>query len=198
MAQYDISRISPSKYGDGDRWRVQIDGDWYDAYLTADAGELQPGTYDVEFRTSPKTGKHYIVAIDGRYRTTQRAGGAAQRTQTPGPAPRSAPAAAPAVGAPAPSSGHKDMWICATSILQAVLDQGEEDDLVELAKRAALAARAVARVFEGAGADQARAVLDAAPPAPPPRSRAPNPPQPEGDPEDPRNTGPDFDDDIPF
>jgi hypothetical protein len=197
MATYAISHVSPSKYGDGDRWRIQIDGEWYDAYLTPEAGEIQPGDHEVEFKTSPKTGKHYIVAVDGRYRTTQRAGGVAQRPQAPAPAPRAPSPVAPAVAAPAPKSEHREMWIMATSILQAVIAQGETGDLVELAKTAATAARAAARVFDAAPVDAARAALEAAPPAPAPRGRA-NPPQPEGDPADPRNTGPDFDDDIPF
>ena len=90
MSHVHINRITPSKYGDGDRWRLEIDGEWYDAYLTAEAGSLTAGDYDVEFKTSPKTGKVYAVAIDGMYRT--------QGAQRPAPRPqracsRSSPAA---------------------------------------------------------------------------------------------------------
>ena len=131
MSLVHITRIMPSKYGDGDRWRLEIDGQWYDAYLTPDAQQLEPGDHDVEFKTSPKTQKVYAVAIDGRYRTQ----GAAQRPQyptqaVPGSAPRAAPAAAPAAPAAAPAApaeskaGAKDMWIMATSILQAVIEIG--------------------------------------------------------------------------
>lgn len=79
MSYVHISRIAPSKYGDGDRWRLEIDGEWYDAYLTPDASAVQPGEHEVEFKTSPKTGKVYAVAIDGRYRT----GGGQQRQAAP-------------------------------------------------------------------------------------------------------------------
>lgn len=200
MSYVHISRIAPSKYGAGDRWRLEIDGEWYDAYLTPDARDIQPGEHEVEFKTSPKTGKVYAVAIDGRYRT----GGGQQRQAAPRPAPGSAPRpAAPPASAPAETKpGAKDMWIMATSIMQAVIAQGglaAAASLSDLAREAANAARAAARVFEGAPVDTARAALAAAAPA---RSRAPTPPQPEGDPDDPRNFGSDpgepFDDDIPF
>lgn len=202
MSYVHINRIAPSKYGDGDRWRLEIDGEWYDAYLTPDASAVQPGEHEVEFKTSPKTGKVYAVAIDGRYRT----GGGQQRQAAPvaRPAPGSAPRpAAPAAAAPAETKPDaKDMWIMATSIMQSVLAHGgtpQWETLPELARAAANAARAAARVFDGAPVDTARAALAAAAPA---RSRAPTPPQPEGDPDDPRNFGSDpgepFDDDIPF
>ena len=190
MSYVHISRIAPSKYGDGDRWRLEIDGEWYDAYLTPDARDIQPGEHEVEFKTSPKTGKVYAVAIDGRYRT----GGGQQRQAAPRPAPGSAPRpATPPTAAPAETKpGAKDMWIMATSIMQSVLAHGgtpQWETLPELARAAANAARAAARVFEGAPVDAARAALRPAPAGPA---------VPEGDPEDPRNTGPDFDDDIPF
>lgn len=196
MSYVHINRIAPSKYGDGDRWRLEIDGEWYDAYLTPDASAVQPGVHEVEFKTSPKTGKAYAVAIDGRFRTginggprAPQAPQAAPRT-TPGPvaAPRMAGSALPAETKP----GAKDMWIMATSIMQAVIAQGglaAAASLSDLAREAANAARAAARVFEGAPVDAARAALRPAPAGPA---------VPEGDPEDPRNTGPDFDDDIPF
>lgn len=208
MSYVHISRIAPSKYGDGDRWRLEIDGEWYDAYLTPDARDIQPGDHEVEFKTSPKTGKVYAVAIDGRYRT----GGGQQRQAAPvaRPAPGSAPRpAAPPAAPPAETKpGAKDMWIMATSIIQAVIAQAgcSSGNLVDLAREAANAARAAARVLEGAPVDTARAALAAAAPGPA-RSRAPNPPQPDGDPDDPRNFGSDpgepggglpFDDDIPF
>jgi hypothetical protein len=189
MSLVHITRITPSKFGDGDRWRLEIDGEWYDAYLTADAGQLPAGDYDVEFKTSPKTGKVYAVAIDGRYRTQ----GGAQRPQqapqaVPGSAPRAAPA--PASAAPAESkAGAKDMWIMATSILQAVIakDGCAHGNLVDLAREAANAARAAQRVFDGTPLDAARAAV-----------RGPHPKPAPVDPDDPRETGPDFDDDIPF
>ena len=192
MSYVHISRIAPSKYGDGDRWRLEIDGEWYDAYLTPDARDIQPGEHEVEFKTSPKTGKVYAVAIDGRYRTSgwQQRQAAPVARPSPGSAPRPA---APAAAAPAETKpGAKDMWIMATSIMQSVLAHGgtpQWETLPELARAAANAARAAARVFEGAPVDTARAALRPAPAGPA---------VPEGDPEDPRNTGPDFDDDIPF
>lgn len=190
MSLVHVSRISPSKFGDGDRWRLEIDGEWYDAYLTPDAASIQAGDHEIEFKTSPKTGKHYIVAVDGRYRT----GGVQRPATAPRPVPGSAPrpAAAPAPPMPAETKpGQKDMWIMATSIMQAVIAQSgcASGNLVDLAREAANAARAAARVFEGAGVDRALAAMAA------PRQPAP---EPEGDPGDPRNTGPDFDDDIPF
>lgn len=189
MSYVHISRIAPSKYGDGDRWRLEIDGEWYDAYLTPDASAVQPGEHEVEFKTSPKTGKVYAVAIDGRYRT----GGGQQRQAAPRPAPGSArrPATPPPAAPAETKPGAKDMWIMATSIMQAVIGQAgcAPGNLVDLAREAANAARAAARVFEGAPVDTARAALRPAPAGPA---------VPEGDPEDPRNTGPDFDDDIPF
>lgn len=192
MSYVHINRIAPSKYGDGDRWRLEIDGEWYDAYLTPDASAVQPGEHEVEFKTSPKTGKVYAVAIDGRYRT----GGGQQRQAAPvaRPAPGSArrPATPPPAAPAETKPGAKDMWIMATSIMQAVIAQGglaAAASLSDLAREAANAARAAARVFEGAPVDAARAALRPAPTGPA---------VPEGDPEDPRNTGPDFDDDIPF
>lgn len=188
MSYVHISRIEPSKYGDG--WRLEIDGEWYGAYLTPDARDIQPGEHEVEFRTSPKTGNVYAVAIDGRYRK----GGGQQRQAAPvaRPVPGSAPRpATPPPAAPAETKpGAKDMWIMATSIIQAVIAQGTAyDSLPDLAREAANAARAAARVFEGAPVDAARAAL---------RPAAAGHAVPEGDPGDPRNTGPDFDDDIPF
>ena len=196
MSYVHISRITPSKFGDGDRWRLEIDGEWYDAYLTPEAADLQPGVHEVEFKTSPKTGKAYAVAIDGRFRTginggprAPQAPQAAPRT-TPGPvaSPRMAGSALPAEAKP----GAKDMWIMATSIMQAMIAQGgvEMDSLVALAREAANAARAAARVFDGAPVDAVRAAIRPAPVAPQAG--------PLGDPDDPRNAGPDFDDDIPF
>jgi hypothetical protein len=100
----------------------------------------------------------------------------------------------PAAPMPAETKpGQKDMWIMATSICQAVIQRfvsWQHGELVALAREAANAARAAARVFDGARVDEARSAL-----SPPPRPAAP---EPEGDPGDPRNTGPDFDDDIPF
>jgi hypothetical protein len=190
MSIVHVSRITPSKFGDGDRWRLEIDGEWYDAYLSPDAAELQAGDHDVEFKTSPKTGKAYAVAVDGRYRT----GGAQRAPQrsnvVPGSLP-ARPAPVPTVAAlPAETKpGAKDMWIMATSICQAVIAQpGVEiakGDLVELAREAANAARAAQRVFDGAPLDAVRAAVRPAP-------------APQADPEDPRQAGPDFDDDIPF
>lgn len=197
MSYVRINRITPSKFGEGDRWRLEIDGEWYDAYLTSDAGQLQPGDYEVEFKTSPKSGKVYAVAIDGKYRTQ---GGAsrppAAAQQIPGTAPR-APAPVPTLTMLASQKpGERDMWIMATSICQAVIAKGESWEhgaLVELAREAANAARAAARVFEAAPIDAAKAAAER--PAVPVSKRAPAL---MGDPEDPRNAGPDFDDDIPF
>ena len=191
MSHVHINRITPSKFGDGDRWRLEIDGEWYDAYLTPDAAQIEPGDHDVEFKTSPKTGKVYAVAIDGRYRTQ----GAAQRPQqapqpVPGSAPRAAPAPAPATSTWADAKpGAKDMWIMATSILQAVIakDGCAHGNLVDLAREAANAARAAQRVFDGAPMDAVKAAV-----------RPPHPKPAPADPDDPRETGPDFDDDISF
>lgn len=190
MSHVHINRITPSKYGDGDRWRLEIDGEWYDAYLTPDAGSLTAGDYDVEFKTSPKTGKVYAVAIDGKYRTQ---GGGARPQQAPQAIPGSAPAPrapAPSAAAPAESkAGAKDMWIMATSIMQAVIAQNgcAAGNLVDLAREAANAARAAQRVFDGAPMDAVKAAV-----------RPPHPQPAPVDPGDPRETGPDFDDDVPF
>jgi hypothetical protein len=215
MAAYNVTRITPSKYGNGDRWRFEIEGEWYDAYLSQAAAEITAGDHDIEWKTSQKTGKHFIVAVDGRYRTTQQA--ASPPTPPPAsgaPAPRAHVASA-ASGGPAPSQPHqRDMWIFAAGLANHIIgamgphDYGD-DELASLARRCALAARAAARVFDGAGVDQARAAI-ATPAAPPPRAAPPrpaHPPQPAGDPDDPRNFGSDpgepvggapFDDDIPF
>ena len=191
MSHVHINRITPSKYGDGDRWRLEIDGEWYDAYLTAEAGSLTAGDYDVEFKTSPKTGKVYAVAIDGKYRTQ---GGGARPQQPaqaiPGSAPRQALATHSAPPAPAESkAGAKDMWIMATSIMQAMIAHADIDrsDVVALARDAANAARAAQRVFDGAPMDAVKAAV-----------RPPHPQPAPVDPGDPRETGPDFDDDVPF
>ena len=195
MSYVHISRITPSKFGDGDRWRLEIDGEWYDAYLTPEVADLQPGVHEVEFKTSPKTGKAYAVAIDGRFRTG--INGGPRAPQAPQAAPRTTPGAvaAPRMAGPGPAEakpGAKDMWIMATSIVQAMIAQGgvEMDSLVALAREAANAARAAARVFDGAPVDAVRAAIRPAPVAPQAG--------PLGDPDDPRNAGPDFDDDIPF
>jgi hypothetical protein len=213
MSLVYISKFTPSKYGDGDRWRVEIDGEWYDAYLNPAASAVQPGDHEVEFKTSPKTGKHYIVAIDGMYRTS-RDGAPRQAPSSPPPGDRPppvgrAPTAGPALPAAAPH--QRDMWIFAAGlanhIIAAAGPEGEwtGQRLTDLARNVATAARAAARVFDGAAVDSARAAI--APPAAPAAARRPNPPQPEGDPEDPRNFGSDpgepvggvpFDDDIPF
>lgn len=78
----------------------------------------------------------------------------------------------------------------ATSICQAVIskfDQWEHGQLVELAREAANAARAAQRVFDGAPMDAVKAAV-----------RPPHPQPAPVDPGDPRETGPDFDDDVPF
>ena len=85
----------------------------------------------------------------------------------------------------------------ATSILQAVIAHpnhiANDQSLVDLAREAAVAARAAQRVFDGAPLDAARAAAER--PAVP---RPPNPRPAPVDPDDPRETGPDFDDDVPF
>jgi len=201
MSTFNVVAITPSKFGEGDRWRIKLEDDWYDAYLSADAGAIQPGEHALEWKTSQKTGKHFIVAVDGGYRTSPGSRPAAPLAP-PGPAPGPRPQA---VSMPAASNGQKDMWIMATSILQAMIARPEPVlDIVELARLAASAGRAAARVFDGAPVDVLRQVL-AGPPSTtgslPPKAPMPtpnNPPQGAGDPSDPRNTGPDFDDDIPF
>jgi len=201
MSLVHITRIMPSKYGDGDRWRLEIDGEWHDAYLTPDAAQIEPGDHEVEFKTSPKTGKYYVVAIDGRYRTQ---GAQTRPASAPQPVPGSAPRTPPAATREAPAeskAGAKDMWIMATSLCQAVLAHGggHLPNLVDLAREAANAARAAQRVFDGAPLDAAKAAAER--PAVPPHIKAamqahltPAP----VDPDDPRETGPDFDDDVPF
>lgn len=191
MSYVNVERFGPSdKYNEaGDHFRLSIDGQWYSAYLTPDA-YVEPGEHEVEFKTSPKTGKVYVVSIDGRFRKPPGGGqrGAPPRSQAiPGSLPaRPAPAAPAAVPAET-KPGAKDMWIMATSIMQAMIAQGGvgHANLVDLAREAANAARAAARVFDGAPLDAVRAAVRPAP-------------VPQADPEDPRQAGPDFDDDIPF
>jgi hypothetical protein len=206
MSIVHVSRITPSKFGDGDRWRLEIDGEWYDAYLTPEAAGLTAGDYDVEFKTSPKTGKSYAVAINGMFRTNGAQRAPQRSNVVPGSLP-ARPAPVPTVAAlPAETKpGAKDMWIMATSICQAVIAKGESWEhgaLVELAREAANAARAAARVFDGAPLDAVRAAVTlpnsaelGRPYATADRATARTP---QADPEDPRQAGPDFDDDIPF
>ena len=77
----------------------------------------------------------------------------------------------------------------ATSIMQAVIAQNgcAAGNLVDLAREAANAARAAQRVFDGAPMDAVKAAV-----------RPPHPQPAPVDPGDPRETGPDFDDDVPF
>lgn len=205
MAQYNIDKITASKYGDGDRWRIAIGQDWYDLYADfGDDGPPQaPVTLDLEWRES-KSGKQYATILGGPRKAPQ------ARRSNPPPAPSSAPppSAAPA---PSPSAGARpydstrDQWILISTIVGHTIDKFgtkvNDDDLVGLAVGAAKAARAAARVMLGANTDAARAAVQAEPePEPAPRRPAPvqAPAAELGDPEDPRNTGPDFDDDIPF
>lgn len=201
MAPYNIDKITASKYGDGDRWRIAIGQDWYDLYADfGDDGPPQaPVTLDLEWRES-KSGKQYATILGGPRRAPQ-----ARRSNPPpapssAPPPSAAPAPSPAAG-PRPYDSTRDQWILISTIVGHTLDRFEgrisADELVELATGAAKAARAAARVMLGANTDAARAAVQQEP-EPAPRRPAPAPAAEVGDPEDPRNTGPDFEDDIPF
>lgn len=192
MADLQIDQIKQSQYDkDGTQWSIKSGNDWYNGYLTRDAASLQPGYYDVEFKTSA-AGKHYIVAIDGHYRLPPKGA----RGNSPAPRPQAAPGAGPS-SAPASSAAlhQRDMWIFAAGLANHIIGAAGSEwggqALIELARNCATAARAAARVFDGAPLDAAKAAAER--PAVP-RSA----PGPQADPDSPREAGPDFDDDIPF
>jgi hypothetical protein len=205
MAQYQVDKITASKYGDGDRWRFSINGDWFDAYLALTEADMPqvPALLDLEWKES-KTGKQYIVSVDGKGRT----GGAGSATVR-----QAAPAASAAPSAPAsarlPESGPRpydatrDQWILISTIVGHTLDRLDgrigDDELRELAEGAAKAARAAARVMAGAVTDAARVAVTSAPPPPPtPHSRPAQPTKPMEHPVDQTDFGPGFDDGVPF
>lgn len=198
MSEYNIDQITPSKYGDGDRWRIRIGEDWYDLYADADSVPQAPCTLALEWKQS-KSGKEYATIPGARRAPQARSQSAPPRTS--GSAPRTPPGPSPSAG-PREYDPTRDQWIVVSTIIGHWIDTHPDlrlADLNDLAAHAATAAAKVRYVLTGGAAVQAaRAAVEAAP-DPAPRRPAPKPAQAElGDPDDPRNTGPDFDDDIPF
>ena len=198
MSVYHVEQITPSKWGNGDRWRVKIDGEWYDGYFQATEADLPqcPVDVELEWRQSTKTGKDYISAL-GNLRAAPRG---AQRSNGPRPA-TTPPAPGPRAAGPAPAAGggreydpSRDQWILVSAIVGHWIDAHPAmtlDQLGELASTAAAAALKVRRHLAGAPAVEAAKAAVASRPAAKPAPEL-------GDPDDPRNTGADFDDDIPF
>jgi hypothetical protein len=200
MTQYTIESIRPSKYGE-DRWRVSIGGEWYDAYLSCNEGELPqcPITTEVEWKQSQKTGKEYIVAIgDLRSAPPQRRQDApSHRPATAPQASRPAAAVAP-VAHPVPAVGTRDEWIVVSTIIGHWIDAHpamQQGELAALAVEAATCARRVTRAFSSR-TDEARVVM--AKPSERVTVQVENPPDPKSEADQRGAVGPDFDDDVPF
>jgi hypothetical protein len=192
MSQHQIDRVAKSRYGG---YRLLIGDAWYTYHGDPSVIGDCPVVVDIDWIPGAKGGQLEVGSINGQAAAAPRQAAPATHP-SPSPAPR---ASAPPAPAPAPV-GTRDQWIIVSTILGHVIDaRGSAFDLAELealtkasVRSAILAHRMFAALASTDGPTAVAAAREAMRPAVRPAPAEEPPPDPW------RETGPDFDDDVPF